>query len=624
MTMTISTTSALTALILNGVAFQSEVVMLPHSAIQSSPLNPRRHFDLDKLIELAVNIHDETVFDEAGNVVTSGINQNLTARPAAQGVDIAAGERRWRAVGLLIGGLTVQVKTGEDTNGRPVMTERVLQVSADYPMPVKVKEMGDAELIELATLENIMREDLGPMEEADAYLALMAAGRTEDQIALKYGKHPNTVKSRLQLAAGLGRDGRKLLEAGSITLEHAKLIASTSGAMKAALLSHAKEGASVTTMKGLLRNGSFLVEHAVFDVAASGLRIEEGLIGDFPAKFSDPKKALNLQIETLTAQAAEQSARTGRLCEVVTVEDETGAYPPAAWTISRSGSDLVTTDLYIVSTVTGKHSVCPSMVRRADLKKPVTFKADATEAGGQEAGQTAAQVSADSEAGAEATQSGHGIKEAAHILARTARTQAISAHLATHPRHTLALACVALMKPFRSAESVLLLVTQESKSAPMTPETAALAAHVAAVFPALFTPQADGGLPVRNRDADLTEVLLAEGVSTDDLLSLFTLLTHTKVSPANDSKPGDRPGDKVCQFAQVAGLDLSRHFILTPEYLSAYRADALNTLITEMPAELRPVIHDGSSKKEIIGAIMEQAGALKASGWIPALVRFEE
>lgn len=610
----------------------ADVVNVPFSRTRRSSLNPRKRFDHDKLVELAASIFQRTRFDAAGNVIRTGIEQNLIGRPstAESGmVELAAGERRQRAVELLVQGLTVQVQTGEDANGRPIMGEAFYQVTDSYPVPFRIEEMTDAELIEVATLENSQRQDMTPMEEADAFLALIGAGRTADDVAVKYGLHVNTVKSRVQLAAGLGREARKLLDDGAINLEQAKVIASTSGAMKKSLTEHARNGNSVSTLKNLVKAGAFLVENARFDVEASRLRIDEGglgMLGDFPAKFADHKTALNKQLEALELLKAQEEERGvwGKV-EIVTVESAYANLPTNEWVTPPHG---MTHNLALIcSSTTGKVAESSLYVRHADaqaFKREQAEAARAAQAQAAAAGEGETGGSTASAAHTPSPSSGPKIREAAHVMAHQTRAQAIQGHLATDPRMCLALACESLAKTTicRSGGGAMEISLRGVKEVPLTGEGRALAADLALTFGTVFTTDEGGRLTYRSMGFDVQDALTAPEVQTEDLLKLFAYLTHQQVGDwEHNLNDTPRRVKRLAEQLDVTG-SVQERFTLSAAYLDSYTVDALLKLIETMPEGLRPVGLMKASKKEIVGLILEKAPALKGAGWLPDLVKF--
>lgn len=163
------------------------LIALDH--VHPSPMNPRKAFDPVKLKELGDSIR------------AKGIIEPIIARPhPTKGdghVEIAAGERRWRASKLV----------------------KHLQA------PVIVRQLTDAAMVEIMTIENLQRDNLQPMEEADGYALLQEkSGYDVPMIAEKIGKSPSYVHQRLKLRE-LGPKARAALVEGKITPGHAIYIA---------------------------------------------------------------------------------------------------------------------------------------------------------------------------------------------------------------------------------------------------------------------------------------------------------------------------------------------------------------------------------------------------------------
>lgn len=607
-------------------AVSADMVLIPFDQTHRTGLNPRKRFSEARIKELAQSIFEHTEFGPDGEVIQTGIQQNLLGRPhPQQGVEIVAGERRQRAVELLVQGFEGQVADGEDSNGRPRTKAVWMQVGADYPMPFSIKTLTDADLIELATLENYEREDMTLMETADAFMALKGAGRDEAYIGLKFGKHPATVRELIRLAAGLGKESRRLLENGEISAEQAKLIASTSGALKKSLVEQAKRGASLSTLKNLLKQGAFLVENAVFDVEGSGLRIDEGgLLGDFPAKFSDPKAALNAQAQALEQVAAEERAKgTWQEVVVLAVESEYGSLPTSEWVTSWNRPEGVPPCLVLAySTVTGKAVQHQGVARTADVQAYRRQQQEAARATAQSA--DPAQTPSGGKRPTTAEDTGKGVREPGHVIGHQVRSMALDAYFATHERECLALACTSLLQaltnmPHRALMGIKL---KGRKPSPYTQETVDLASRVAALFPTVFTPTDENTFKI-SRDVDVYAALTAEGVTIPQLVSLFTLLTHREVGAWEHNV--SRPDSDLNAFAQQIGAadDVGRHLTLTGEFLQAFKTDGLMEMIATMPAPKRPAPKHNASKKDIVSLILEKADALKEADWTPDLVKFQ-
>ena len=158
--------------------------------IRPNRYQPRRHFAEAELAELAASIK------------TQGIIQPLLVRKDAKGYELVAGERRLRAAKMV--GLT--------------------------EVPVVVKDLSDAEMLEVSIVENIQREDFNPIEEADAYHRLISEfGLTQDQAATRVGKSRSAVANILRLRQ-LETPIKQSIAEGAISMGHARALLGLSGA----------------------------------------------------------------------------------------------------------------------------------------------------------------------------------------------------------------------------------------------------------------------------------------------------------------------------------------------------------------------------------------------------------
>ena len=134
---------------------------LPLEKVHPNPTQPRMTFHQDTLQELAASIKEH------------GVLQPILVRPADEGYEIIAGERRWRASKL----------AGKDT------------------IPAIVERFDDATALEIALIENLQREDLSPLDEAVIYKKMTdELGYSIRQLAGKLGKDKGYVENRLRLA----------------------------------------------------------------------------------------------------------------------------------------------------------------------------------------------------------------------------------------------------------------------------------------------------------------------------------------------------------------------------------------------------------------------------------------
>jgi ParB family chromosome partitioning protein len=164
----------------------SKHTLVALSAIHPNPLQPRQHFGDAGIDELAESIRQK------------GILQPLLVRRTGEGFELIAGERRFRAAQRL--GL-----------------EHV---------PVTVRQADDSEMLEMALIENIQREDLNPLEEARAYRRLIDEfDLTQEDIATRVGKDRSTVANTIRLLQ-LPAEILAELERGSLTAGHARALVS--------------------------------------------------------------------------------------------------------------------------------------------------------------------------------------------------------------------------------------------------------------------------------------------------------------------------------------------------------------------------------------------------------------
>lgn len=162
------------------------------SQIQPSVLNPRKFFD------------DVTIEELAASIKTDGLLQNLVVlkpKGKAKKHNIIAGERRFRAISHLI-------EQGE--------------LDKDFPVRVEIKEgLSDDEALRIATVENVQRENLSPLEEADALAILVKNGEELDNIVAQTGLSVATIRRRLMLLS-LTEKGKEALAEKKITLAQAE------------------------------------------------------------------------------------------------------------------------------------------------------------------------------------------------------------------------------------------------------------------------------------------------------------------------------------------------------------------------------------------------------------------
>ncbi len=163
---------------------------VPIDVVAPNPHQPRKSIDSNGLSELAASIRN------------SGVIQPVVVRRQGHGYQLIAGERRWRAAKLA--GL-----------------ERI---------PALLREATDGESLELALIENLLREDLNPMDEAEAYQKLLAEFEwTQEELAQRVGRDRSSIANCLRLLK-LPEPIQTDLRASRLTMGHARALLSLTSA----------------------------------------------------------------------------------------------------------------------------------------------------------------------------------------------------------------------------------------------------------------------------------------------------------------------------------------------------------------------------------------------------------
>jgi ParB family chromosome partitioning protein len=190
--------------------------LIPIGSIRPNPCQPRQSIGDDGIAELASSIRQH------------GVIQPVLVRTLDDGFELIAGERRWRAARLA--GLE--------------------------QLPAVVRETTDAESFEIALIENLQRQDLSPLEEAEAYRRLVDEfGLTQDEVSARVGKNRATVANLIRLL-GLPDEVKHQIASGALTMGHARaLLAASSPARQVALAKDvARRGMSVRDVERLARS----------------------------------------------------------------------------------------------------------------------------------------------------------------------------------------------------------------------------------------------------------------------------------------------------------------------------------------------------------------------------------
>ena len=196
---------------------QGALKSIPIAQVGRNPFQPRTEFNAEELLELQESLN------------ASGLLQPITVRrrPGKDGFELIAGERRLRAA----------TKLGWKE------------------IPAIIKEIDDKTLLTLALVENLQRTDLNPIEEGEGYHRLSHDfGLTQQQIAETVGKDRTTIANMLRVLQ-LPESARKLLQAGKLTMGHAKVLLGLDDSDKIVNLANeiVREGLTVRELEQRLR-----------------------------------------------------------------------------------------------------------------------------------------------------------------------------------------------------------------------------------------------------------------------------------------------------------------------------------------------------------------------------------
>lgn len=183
--------------------------------ISPNPFQPRIRFSQEELEELSHSI------------IEQGILQPIMVRKAETGYELIAGERRLRAA----------------------------KIAGMNEVPVVVKDVSDAKLLEISLIENIQRQDLNALEEAEAYSRLMSDfGLTQEEVAIRVGKSRSSVANFIRLRQ-LSEPVKASILDGQLSMGHARalLSADTEAQQNVAWKAVISKGLSVRETEALIR-----------------------------------------------------------------------------------------------------------------------------------------------------------------------------------------------------------------------------------------------------------------------------------------------------------------------------------------------------------------------------------
>ncbi|MCH4476663.1 ParB/RepB/Spo0J family partition protein [Staphylococcus haemolyticus] len=166
------------------ISQNEQIQKIDLSKIKANPYQPRKTFDDDRLSDLAMSIQ------------THGVLQPIVLRQTVQGYYIVVGERRFRAS----------------------------QLAGLNEIPAIIKELSDSDMMELAIIENLQREDLNAIEEAESYQRLMNdLGLTQQKVAERLGKSRPYIANMLRLL-NLPKDISNQVKEGALSSAHGRTL----------------------------------------------------------------------------------------------------------------------------------------------------------------------------------------------------------------------------------------------------------------------------------------------------------------------------------------------------------------------------------------------------------------
>ncbi len=220
-------------------ASSSDITLVSLDDIRSNPYQPRKTFN------------DVTLKELADSILENGVIEPIIVKKSIKGYELVAGERRTRAARL------AGLKT----------------------IPAIVKDFSDQQMMEVALLENIQREDLNPIEEANAYQNIITYGNlTQEEFAKKFGKSRSHVTNILGLLS-LPSVVKDMLLSGQLSMGHGRALSKISDDDVVIMLANrvVKENLSVRSLESLIssenlpkkkkqeRTDAYVVKHRIYE-----------------------------------------------------------------------------------------------------------------------------------------------------------------------------------------------------------------------------------------------------------------------------------------------------------------------------------------------------------------------
>lgn len=592
------------------------VVPLRVDALIISPLNPRKHTD------------EETIVDLALSIARQGVLQNLTVRRLPPGEPSAASSITQRYE-VVIGGRRLMA-------ARRNMREHVWP--ADAAIPCRIVEVDDLEALTMATAENIARETMHPLEEADAFVAIQDRGVETADIAEAIGRSQRFVQERIRIGRGLAKPAREAFFGGRMTMDQVRELARAPEAAQQAVIAKAKsligQGDHKTRkvdfhdvplhrFKQELRNPFPRASDALFDIARyDGPMIES----QAPDETEDPQERKDFRWDSPYGRADEDDQRFADVERFKELQQEAieKKKDELLWDKAVKWVDLVESDEAIgyyrsapgpyVATAresdgSGRGAVI--LIYAATLAVRVFEKCYRQGGGGAKRAKTAK----GEEAPSGPVDPIEGIRTGRRHYAKRARTTALRWIVLKHPEMAKAFLIIRLLggMPWGSG----LQITRENIAADdrvdLPDEVVNVLRTLADYLPNPLAViekdiQLGDGYHFTGADAQAWELEAFKKLMATDLPLeldevLAALIARQMVVATSEDTLGDRP--IIIEAAEFANVEMVDHWHMDEAYLETLGADDVRRLAVKTQVNMTPPEIKKAKVKDLRAAILQ-------------------
>lgn len=292
----------------------------------------------------------------AESIAAKGVLQSLKVRPKGQKFETTTGGRRLTALEMLL---------------------EQKRIDASYPVPVLVEKVDDQAALEEGLSENIHRQDMEPLDEAEAFLAASKSGVSVEELAARSGKTATSVRKRLRLAEGLSDASKRLVREGKLAYDQAFALTLLQHEEQTKFLKSNGANFSPRWMGNYVAKSGFPVKDAIFKKeVAKGMEITEDLFGQVEPFYVDGKKARELQLEAAQA-LADKLKEKWAWAEVLKGSYWWEAATKAGYDMLQTSKDKTKAGAVVfVNTDDYKVEVREGIVKKASKVNPATVKAE--------------------------------------------------------------------------------------------------------------------------------------------------------------------------------------------------------------------------------------------------------